>query len=201
MTFISEGANTNISKCYNYEFGINGFRPYDFPTIMYSATLAEDSTGEDVVLIGGKNGFIFQHSVKEARSDTLDDNTTQAIDAFALMFWIAGDDLDATLNYGQFTLRALEGDTPITVKCFLDYEKDAPIDKSYDFSKDATGFILDVSKLDIGTLSNGRTIVRSRGGIYKTAQSLLIGFYQNTIDTNMNLIEGQLDTSKNGNPN
>lgn len=201
LTFVSEGSNTATSKAYNYEFAIGGFRPYEFIQTFNAACLAEDSNGEDMVLLGGESGRIYKHSINVERVDHDEAGNEVAIDAFAQLFWIAHEDLDATMNYGTLNFKALSGTEPVTVKCFLNYELDSPIDKEYDFSKDETGFILDVSKLDEGVLGDGRTIVRSVGGIYRTAQSLLIGFYQSALNANMGLIQGQLDASKNGNSN
>lgn len=201
LTFVSEGSNTAKNKAYNYEFSINGFRPYQFNLNFNDGCLAEDSNGEDMILLAGSSGRIYKHSINVSRHDQDESGVSVAIDAFAQLYWIAHEDLDATMNFGILDFRALSSNNEVTVKCFLDYELEGPINKTYDFSKAETGFILDVSKLDEGVLGDGRTIVRSTGGVYRTSQSLLVAFYQSAIDANMGLIQGQLDASKNGNSN
>jgi hypothetical protein len=202
LTFVSEGSSLTISKAHNYEMEIGGFRPYDFSLGFNAACLAEDANKEEVVLIAGDTGRIYEHSINVTRHDVDASNTSIAIDAFALLYWLSHPDLDASLNFGTLALKALSNSNALTVKCFLNYELDSPAAKSYDFSVAETGFILDVSLLDEGILGDGRTIVRDlSGGIYTTAQSLLIGFYQSIIDSDIGLISGQVDASKNGNSN
>ena len=157
--------------------------------------------GVDIVLFAVQDGFILKHSVKEAYRDVLADNTTQAIECFTHLYWLGGEDMDASYNFGEVLMRALQSSTNIEARYFLDYKYQNPIIENFDFSGDETGFILDVSKLDEGILTDGRTVVRYIGGVYRTSQSLLLTFYQNTINANMNIIEAQLDVSKNGNPN
>lgn len=201
MTFVSEGSNTAIDKCYNYELDIAGFRPYVFPQQFYGACVGEDGSGENIVLFAAKDGYIIQHSVKESESDVLQSGSTQAIDDFFLLYWVAGDDQDATYNYGELAGRGLVSDTDITVKAFLNYSMQLPSEYAFDRNDSETGFILDISKLDEGIFTDGRTISKFRAGIYKTASSLLLGFYLGVENKNMRLIELQLDVSKNGNRN
>lgn len=201
ITFISEGSSNSVNKAYNFEFDIGGFRPYDFQVTFNGGVLGEAS-GKDVVYLVGENGYIYQHSTSETVGTDVDkDGNSVAIDAFALFFWINGDDMDATYNYGPFIMRALAQDNAITVKYFLDYSLQSPTDMSYTFNDPETGFILDISKLDEGVLGDGRTIVRYVGEINKTSQSLLVGLYKQQAGENMAVLDVQLDLSKNGNSN
>lgn len=199
MTFISEGSGTTINKCYNYEMDIGGFRPLEFNLNFYSATVAETSTGEDVVLFGGGDGWVYRYDISQSRHDVDASNSNVAIEAFMDMFYFTGDDYESSYNFGALICRALQGDTNVTVSVYIDYERSAS--GSFSFSKDAEGFILDVSKLDEGLLTDSRGIVRYIGEILRTGQSLYLKFSQNTIDANINLIEGQVHVSKNGSPN
>ena len=201
LTFVSEGSNTTMSKAYNYEFDIQGFRPYDFQMGFSFSTLAEDSNGEEVILLAGTDGRIYKHSINVTRHDVDESNTSLVIPVFAQLYWIAHTDLDATMNFGTMIYKALSTDNALTVKCFFNFDIETLEEKSYDFAKEETGFILDVSLLDVGTLGDGRTIVRGLGEVNRTAQSLLIGFYQSIIDSDIGLIDGMITASKNGNPN
>lgn len=202
MTFVSEGQNTDIYKSYNYEFNIGGFRSYDFPVLFKSGALGEDGAGEEVVYLSGGGGYIYTHSISEAKGTDVDiDGNDIAIKAFAQLYWINGDDMDASYNFGPLILRALAQSSDITVKCFLNYSLQSPSDLPFSFNDPDTGFILDVSRLGEGILSDGRTIVRYLGEVLKSGQSLLIGLYKEAEGESMSLIEGQLDVQKNGNPN
>lgn len=202
MTFVPEGGNASIFKSYNFEFAIGGFRSYEFKLNFKAACLGRDSQNEEVVYLCGAGGYIYKHSIREeVGTDVNLAGEGEAVDAFAQLYWINGDDMDASYNFGPLILRALAQDNPITVKCFLNYSLQNPIDKDFTFDDPETGFILDVSRLDEGILSDGRTIVRYTGEVLKSAQSLLIGFYKSAQGESMALIEGQLDVQKNGNPN
>ena len=201
LCFIAEGSNNSIYKCYNYEFDIGGFRAYQFPVTFKAGCLGENDNFNDVVYLAGEGGYIYQHSVEEAVGTDVDAiNTSTAVEAFAQMWWTGGEDLDASYNFGPFILRAVQQTGAVTVKVFLDYSNQDPTDKSYDFNATETGFILDVSMLDVGILSDGRQIVRALGNIFKTGQSLLIGFYKTQTGESIGLIDGQLDIQKNGAP-
>jgi hypothetical protein len=202
MTFVSEGNNDDIQKSYNFEFEIGGFRPYTFDVKFTGATLGEDGLGEDIVYLCGEGGYIFSHSIKETKGTDVDNAGTQvAISAFAQLFWINGDDMDAGYNFGPLILRAITQENDITVKFFLDYSQRSSESLTYGFNDPDGGFILDMSKLDEGILTDGRTIVRHVGEILRSSQSLLIGFYKSQKGETMALLEGQLDVQKNGNPN
>lgn len=202
MTFVSEGSNTSIFKSYNFEQDIGGFRPFDFQVSLNCATLGEDDNSNSIVYLGGQNGYIYTYSIENTVGTDVDrDGNDVAIPAFALMHWVKGDDLESSYNFGPFILRALAQDTSLTVKYFLDYRTDDPTDLDFSFVNPNSGFILDVSKLDEGVLGDGVARVRYVGEILRTGQSLLIGFYKTAEGESMSLIEGQLDVSKNGNPN
>lgn len=202
MTFISEADSNDIQKSYNFEFEIGGFRPYEFDVKFTGATLGDDGLGEDIVYLCGEGGYIFKHSIKETKGTDIDNTGAEvAIDAFAKLFWLNGDDMDASYNFGPFILRAITQQNDITVRYFLDYTQSSSTDIAYSFTDPDGGFILDVSKLDEGILTDGRTIVRHVGEILRSGQSLLIGLYKSQKGESMALLEGQLDVQKNGNPN
>lgn len=202
MVFTSESGNTLINKSYNYEFDINGFRPYDYALNFYCSCSSEDENNDEIVLLGGKNGRLYKHSINVTKHDVDIDNNSVDIDAFAQLYWIAHDDFDASMNFGTMIFKAITQVTPITVKAWLNYHLSEEVLTTYDFNDNEGGFILDQSKLDINVLSDGRTIVKTlSSGIYKTAKSLMIGFYQSGQDINIGLLSGQIDASKNANNN
>jgi len=199
MTFISEGVSTTLSKCYNYEFDVGGFRPLEFALNFFDAVHAELSTGEDAVLLAGANGFIYKYSMAEDKHDVDIDNDSVDIDAFFDMFWFTGQDFESSYNFGSHIVRAVEGDDDITVNAHLDYAQNTSTSSS--FSRTADGFQLGVSKLDEGVLTDGRRVTRNISEILRTGQSLLLKYSQSATDANMSLIEGQVHVSKNGCPN
>lgn len=202
MTFVSEGSNNSIFKSYNFEQDIGGFRPFEFNLSMNCATLGVTDTGEEIIYLGGQGGYIYTYSINNTVGTDVDsDGNDEAISAFAMFHWVKGEDLESSYNFGPFILRALAQDTSLTVKYFLDYRLDSPTDLDFSFINPNAGFILDVSKLDEGVLGDGVARVRYVGEILKSGQSLLIGVYKEAQGESMGLIEGQLDVSKNGNPN
>lgn len=198
ITFIKEAGSSSCTKSYNYEFKIDGFRAYSYPLNIINAITAEDSNGEEIVLLATEGGFIMKHSISEGRNDTIANGTTQAIETFGSWYWVTGDDMDCTYNFSHYNMRALINSNNIQMNYLLDYLFSAPTVENFDFSGSETGFVLDVSKLDEGILSDGRTVTKYTGTINKTAQSLLINFYHKVASSNINLLEAQLDFSKNG---
>ena len=199
MTFVTEGVGTTFTKCYNYEFEANGFRPLEFAINFYSATKAQTSDGEDIVLLGGSDGYVYKYSIAEDKTDVDADNASVNISTFIDLFYFQGDDYESSYNYGPLSVRAVQGENDVTVAVYIDYEINASQD--FSFSKDTDGFILDVSLLDVGLLSDNRSIVRYIGEILRTGQSMFLKFSQRATNSNIGLIEGQVHVSKNGSPN
>jgi len=204
FTWVSEGANSAYTKSYVYQFDMGGFVPYEFAVPATCAILGENASGRDMVLFGTEDGFILQHSIMEERSDIDADNAEVAINAFAVLPWLPSDqdgDSDASYNYRELILKAIVSDSPLTVTTYLDYNLATAESSEYDFTNPNSGFILDVSQLDIGVLGDDRSIVPARSDINRIGESLAIGFYQSVIGANMGLISLQVDSSKNGNRN
>lgn len=202
LTWVSEGQNADYTKCYNYQFDIGGFIPYEFATPATCAALGENANGRDVVLFGTKDGFIMKHSIEEEYSDRDASNTETAINAFAVLPWMPQNaDFDATYNFRELILRAITSESALTVKNYIDFNLTTTEESDYDFSDPESGFILDVDSLDEGVLTDGRTIVTARNDINRVGESIAIGFYQQIIGANIGLIGMQIDSSKNGNRN
>ena len=201
MTFVAEGSNSAFSKIYVYEKAINGFRVFNFKTIMTSMTEGEDDNGVQVVYMADESGTLFQYSVKNELHDEDKDGNSQSISAFAIIPWNLNDDLDSTFNYRQLIVRALSSDNGITVRTFFNFNMQDITLRDYDFPNPISGFILDVSKLDEGVFGDERTPVSVTSDISRTAESILIGFYQDITDANMGLLSAQLHYNKNGNRN
>lgn len=202
ITWVSEGTNNAYSKAYVYEFNLGGFKPYEFAENATCATLGESALGRDQVLIGTNNGFILKHSIMENRSDVDADNTEVAINAFAVLPWMPEDgDFDATYSFRELILRAVTSESPLTVKTYIDYNLSTVESGDYNFTDPNSGFILDVSELDVGVLNDGRSIVTARSDINRVGETIAIGFYQAEIGANIGLISMQIDSNKNGNRN
>lgn len=202
MTWIGEGSNAAFSKCYAYEFASRGFKAHEFPTIATCACLTEDSTRRPIVIWGTSNGYIIKHSVNESRSDRDNDNTETSIDAYAVLPWGSDDDdFDASYNFRELILRSIVNTGTVTVKTFLNFNFANLADSEFTFPDPNSGFILDLSQLDVGVFGDERSIVTSRADINRVGESLAIGVYQNELNTNIGLVSLQLDVSKNGNNN
>lgn len=200
MTWVGEGSNSAFTKTYVYEFETGGFKPFEFPCIATAACLGEDDSRRPQVLFGTSDGYIIKHSVNESRSDINVAGETVAIDAYVVMSWGGDDqDFDATYNYRELIVRALVNSGEITCKTFLNFNFNNIQDDMYDFSDPDSGFILDSSQLDIGVFGDDRAIVTARADINRVGESIAIGFYQNSINTNLGLVSLQLNESKNGN--
>lgn len=199
MTWVAEGANSDFSKTYVYEFKIGGFKPYQFNTPATAACMGQESTGE-VVYMGDANGYVYTHSTSEERSDADETGEAQAIEASASMAWVDGDDLDSTFNYRELILRRLAGSGDMLARVNLDFDFESSGD--YTFESPQSGFILDVSKVDIDAFgTNERSIITSRIDINRVGESIMVSFYQNAIGQNIGLVAAQLEFSKNGNRN
>lgn len=199
MTWVGEGSNTAFSKCYAYEFQSRGFKAHEFPTIATCACLTEDSVRRPIVIWGTSSGYIIKHSINESRSDVDNNNTETSIDAYAVLPWGGDDeDFDATYNFRELILRAIVNSGTLTVKTFLNFNFANLADSEFTFPDPNSGFVLDISQLDVGVFGDERSIVTSRADINRVGESLAIGIYQNELDTNIGLVSLQLDVSKNG---
>lgn len=202
ITWISEASNNAYTKAYSYEFGVGGFKPYEFACPATCATLGEDTNSRDMVLFGTVDGYILRHSILEDKTDINASGATVEISAFGVLPWIPEDgDFDATYNFRELILKAVNSEEPLTVKTFVNYSLRNSESSDYSFSSPDSGFILDESILDEDTLGDDRAVVTSRADIHRVGETLAIGFYQSALSANMGLISMQIDFSKNGNRN
>jgi hypothetical protein len=201
MTFVPEGSNASIFKAYVYEFNSTGFKVYEFKTAFTGAAMAENDNGEEICLFASSDGYIYKHSINEARTDVDDTNSTISIEAFALLNWFDGDDFDSSYNFRELIVRAIASEDDVIVRAFVSFDSSDLINYTYSFPDPSSGFVLDVSKLDEGIFSDGRTVVTARADINRVSENILFGFYQDISGANMNLLSAQLHYSKNGNRN
>jgi hypothetical protein len=201
ITWVSEGTVTTKTKAYVYEFRTGGFKVYNFNTAAVSSTEYDNDSGIDMVLFGDSAGWIYQHSVAENRDDTNADDESVTIAAFGLVGWVDGGDFDATYSFRELILRAIADSDTLTVKAFFNFNISDASERDYTFTDPLSGFILDISKLDEGTFSDGRNVVTSRGDINRTAENIMVGFYQDESGGNIGLSALQIFFSKNGNRN
>ena len=204
FTWVPEGSNTSFTKIYVYEFKMGGFKVYEFPLSGSCACNAEDSTGAEIVLWGDANGYLYKHSIKETqRSDVNASNTAVSIPAFAHLFWMDGKDFDATYNFRELICRAITGTTAVNIKGWTNFSFGNLTTDSMTFTN-TSGFILDDLQggvLDQNTFSDERDLAKARIDINRVGWNLLLGFFQDTIGANLNLINAQVNFSKNGNCN
>ena len=202
LTWVAEGANVEYSKTYAYDFKLGGFMPYVFNTPSTAACIGEDSSGAEVVFMADKDGAIYTHSVKETKGSDADKlGVAQGLEAFALLPWIDGDDMDASFNWRELLIKRVAGSGSLEVRVWINYDLDSQ-GASYTFSSPASGFVLDVDSLDVGILLEaGRSIETVRADINKAGENILIGFYQNELGSSLGLVAVQVESNKNGNRN
>jgi len=200
INFVAEGGSSEFKKAYVYQFPVGGFAVYDFNLDFVDAILGEDSSGDEVIFMADRTGYIYTHSIKEDRTDVDINNAADTISAYAHTIWLDGDDMDASFNFRELLIRSFSKDT-MTIKAWTNYDdRSDPQEYSYTFD-DSAGFVLDVSVLDVDSFGPENKIVTSRADIHRVGENILIGFYQNTENANMALVKAQLDFSKNGNRN
>jgi hypothetical protein len=200
-TFVTEGANSSFTKAYIYERDINGFRVFTFNTAFTTACEGEDDNGNIVVFLSDSTGTFFTYSVKNPLYDVSAAGTQQAIEAFFILPFMIESDIYSTYNYRFLTVRAIANDNPVTCKVWRNFDLSELQSNEYDFENPVTGFTLDLSQLDVGTLGDDRAIVSKTADINTCAESIMIGFYQSTLGANIGLISAQLQYNKNGNAN
>lgn len=201
FTFVCEGANTLINKAYVYEERVGGFKVYDFQFGLTCAIEGEDDDGYQCIFVGDTTGSLFQYSSRNAKHDQDCLGASQTISASAILPWIVSNDDASTYNFRTLTLRAFGSSNAITVRTFTSFNYASYTSTSYDFPNTSTGFVLDVSQLDVDTLGDERSPVTAIADINRTGEVIMIGFYQNILDANIGLISAQLDINKNGNKN
>jgi hypothetical protein len=201
MTFVSEGANNSIFKAYVWQFNVKGFIPYEWQIPYTCGMVAEDANSYEQCLLGSTDGYIYKHSIREAKSDVNSAGSAVAFSQFVLLNWLEGGDFDASYNFREFLVRALTSSNTITVKAFINFNVSNVMNYTYTFTDPNSGFVLDLSQLDIGVFSDERTVVTARADINRVGENILFGFYQSVVGGNMNLISAQIDLSKNGNRN
>lgn len=200
-TFVAEGSSTSFNKAYVYERDIQGFRTFYFNTAMTSACEGEDANGNQVVFLSDISGTIFSYSVENDLHDVDKDGTSQIISAFILLPFIINEDIYSTYNYRFLTVRAIASANDIDGKIFANFNFSDRSDRTLSFDDPSSGFILDTDQLDVGVFGEERVVVTTTIDINRTAETIMIGFYQSILDANITLISAQIQYNKNGGPN
>jgi len=201
MTFVAEGGNTSFYKAYNFEERINGFRAYEFKTPFTCACEGEDDLGNQCIFFGDTNGFLYTFSVKNELHDEDETGASETIPTFAYQPFLMPGDESVSYNFRTLAVKAINSSNAITVKAFPAYSLFSSTTTDFDFSNSSTGFVLDVSQLDIDVLGDERVPVSYRADINRTGETMVIGFFQDILDANLGLISSQLSYNKNGNAN
>jgi hypothetical protein len=201
LTFVAEGGNSSFYKAYVYEERIGGFRVYEFKTPFTSACEGEDDSGNQCIFLSDTNGYLFTLSVKNELHDEDKDAASQTIPVFCyLPFVIPGDD-SISYNFGTLVIKALNSTNAVTVKAFPSFSLFTSETTSFDFTNSTSGFVLDMSQLDIDVLGDERVPVAYKALIKRTGETMIIGFFQDILDANIGLVSSQLTYTKNGNRN
>lgn len=201
LTFVAEGTNDTFTKAYNFEERIGGFRVYEFKTGITCAFEGEDDSGNQCVFLGDKDGYIYALSVKNDRHDEDKDAASQTIPAFVYIPYILPGDDSTSYNWRSLTVRAISSSNLVTVKAFPSFSSSVHETKSFDFTNDDDGFVLDVSQLDVDVLGDERVPKTFMADINRTGETMTVGFFQDILDANLGLISSQISYNKNGNRN
>lgn len=201
ITFVSEGGNSSILRAYCYHPNIDGFYPFSLNQSIKASCVGEDSSGRETVFLGDSDGYIYTYTIQNDQyaDEDRDGNELDIVQYFILSHIPGIDgDFDSTYNYHELILDAIANSRDFTVKYFPNFDLGDVNEITYSFTDPNTGFVLDVSKLDEGVFTDGRTIVRARGDLRITAKSLAVGVYLTAQGATMDLIRGQLNMKKNG---
>lgn len=198
ITWIPEGGSTEMVKSHAFEIKNGGFKPYQFLTPSTAACSGIDGDGNEVVFMADAEGAIYSHSTLEERSDDDSTGTPQNIDAFAILAWFDGDDMDATYNFRELILRRIAGKGTLTGRVSVNFSADT-VGDDLAFLGPESGFVMDADELDAGAFGEDeRTIVTARADINQCGENIMIGFYQNDMNKNIALTSVQIDFNKNG---
>jgi hypothetical protein len=201
MTFVAEAGNGSFLKAYNFEERIGGFRVYDFKMALTCACEGEDDGGNQCIFLGSTKGFIYTLSVKNSRVDDAQSYVPQSIPTIVyLPFIVPGDD-SVTYNWRALVLKAIQSTDDFTVSAYPSYSLLTSESISYDFSNEASGFILDLSQLDVDSLGDERVPVVYAADLNRTGEVMIIKFSQDVLNANIGLISCQINYNKNGNRN
>jgi hypothetical protein len=201
MTFVGEGTNNSFYKAYVYEMDIGGFRVFTFKTAITCACEGEDDNGNQCVFFGDRSGTLFTYSIKNSRHDENSAGTGQSIPAYVLLPYFNPKDIGRSSNWKILNVRALSSANTVTVKTWKSFSTQAAALYTLDFPNSSLGFTLDVSQLDQSLLGDERVPVTKTVDITQTAETLLIGFYQDTTDANIALITAEVNFTRNNNRN
>lgn len=216
VTFLPLNGSNEFYDAYVYNFGKDNFLKWTFPVNMVGAATAEDSLGQEIILLCQRNptwsidrpSCLFKMSRNVPYSDTYypenEDNPTKvtaAIDWNVLLGWIDGDDYDASYDFREFLLRLKRYQPNITVKVWVDYTYSYNQEQEMELPEPDATFILDESYLDIDALGEGNDAVTARVDLCASGENVLIGLFQNETNENIIITSGQLNFSKNGNRN
>jgi hypothetical protein len=197
MTFVSEGSNNAINKSYVYDHEQDGFYIFTFKINIRCSMAGRDSSGRPCILLVDSDGFMYSYSIYESRTDKDKDNANVKIQALSISTWIDGtSDMSAKYKFKKLFVRALSSENTINVLSWIKYDVSAQQTNSFSFPSNSSGFILDLSKLDEGVLSDDREIIKAQKDINRKGESLSLAFYQEVENGNMALIEAQLDFRK-----
>jgi hypothetical protein len=201
MTFVAEAGNGSIYKAYNFEEKIGGFRAYEFKSPLKCACEGEDDNGNQCVFIGDTTGTLFTHSVKNGRYDEDESGTQKTISAYFYLPFMVGNEDAVTYNFRTLTIKAISSTDAVTVKAFPSYSLANGSTSTFDFSNSVSGFILDVSQLDVGVLAEDRLPKKYIADVNSTGEAMTIGFFQDILSANMGIISAELQFNRNGNGN
>lgn len=220
MTWVPEGANTALSKCYNYHFDKNAFMPLSIP-LCTCACKGENADGEDTIYIAREDRNVYSYDIRNDNSDdivttgfrldvdqldidALTEDDLSPIEVFVILSWYPEEDYDSTYNFRSLWMEAIsdqsEATSTVSVKAFLNLSRSTSYEYSYNFFLEE-GFELDVSQLDVDVLGDDRARVRIDSDINRTGRNILIGVFQTVEGAYLQLLGAQLNYSKNGNAN
>jgi hypothetical protein len=199
ISWIGDNGNTAYNRAYVYEFAIGGFKTYNFAVNATCACISEDSLDNEQVLYGTLNGYIHKHSKVVERKDVSSGGGFVSYNARVRLIWIQGDDRDKSHNFRGLYLTSLAGAKTILMKGYVNYVLSNPIEDNFEFTED--GFILGVGILGVNKLAPATRTANEYIDINRSGRNIMLEFSLNLIESNMGLVDLQMDFQTNGNRN
>ncbi len=201
LTFICEGSSTSITKAYVYEEKIGGFRVFEFKYALVSGCEGEDDNSYQTIYLGDSTGTLFTYSYRNSKHDEDNAGNSLTIPAYALLPYVIPGEDSCTYNFRTLAVRALVNSNPITIKTYPSFSTQIYNSFLYDFSNTTSGFTLDVSRLDVDSFGDEQLVVTAMADLNQAGETILIGFFQDVLDSSIGLLSAQLTSNKNSNRN
>jgi hypothetical protein len=201
ITFIAESGDRDVTKAMPFMLKTKGFARWEFLPKIQCSAYGADYLGISSVFLGCDSG-IYKLSVDSKRRDwNAATSAHQKIPAHVIFTWLAGGDYDATYNFYELCLEAINAIQDLVVSAAIDFTRNYTSIETIDNTME--GFQLDVDSLDTQGLADERLVKRYRTDIHKCGLNIAVKIKMSEdLDYgNLELVSAQIHFNKNGNRN